>query len=87
MKMCENGNMILKRILREQFVCDVDRIGLGKGLTLGYGEDSDRASELVIRENFWRYRMSADYFSKYLCATWELADQIIVSCLVGWSID
>lgn len=68
-------------------MCDVDRIGLGKGLTATYGGDSGRASGLVTRENFWRCRMSADYFSKNLCAMWELADQIIVSCLVGWSVD
>jgi hypothetical protein len=39
------------------------------------------------RENLLRCSMSADYFSKNLCAMWDLADQIIVSCLVGWSID
>jgi len=68
-------------------VCDIDRIGLGRRLTASYGGDSERASELVARENFWLCRMSADYFSKSLCTMWELADQIIVSCLVGSSID
>jgi len=68
-------------------VCDEDRIGLGKCLTVGYGGASERASDLITRENMLPCRMSANYFSKNLCAMWELADQIIFSCLVGWSID
>lgn len=76
--------MNLKRTI---CVCDMDCIGLGRRLTASYGGDSERASELVTRENFWRCRMSEDYFSKNLCTVWELADQIIVSCLIGSSID
>jgi len=60
---------------------------IGRCLTAGYGVASERASELIRRENLLRCRMSANYFSKNLCAMWKLDDQIIVSCLVGWSID
>ena len=55
-------------------MCDVDVIGLGKGLTGGYGGDSERErerereSEFVIRDNFLHCRISVDYFSKKLHA-------------------
>jgi hypothetical protein len=32
-------------------LCDVDRIGLGKYITAGYGGASERASGLITREN------------------------------------
>jgi hypothetical protein len=31
-------------------VCDVDRIGLGTGLTADYGGDSERAPELATKK-------------------------------------
>jgi hypothetical protein len=45
-------------------VCDVDHIGYGKGLTVGYGADSETASEFITTENLLHCRISADYFSK-----------------------